>query len=36
LQHFSIGRDLLPKELITAYAVLKRAAAIVNRVGRAA
>ena len=30
LQHFSIGRDLMPREMITAYAVLKRACAVVN------
>ncbi|HEY0393562.1 MAG TPA: class II fumarate hydratase [Candidatus Elarobacter sp.] len=31
LQYFSIGRDLIPPEMITAYAVLKRAAAIANK-----
>ena len=30
LEHFSIGQELMPRELITAYAVLKRAAAIAN------
>ena len=30
LEHFSIGDDLIPREMITAYAVLKKAAAIVN------
>jgi len=30
LQHFSIGKDLIPREMITAYAVLKRAAATAN------
>lgn len=30
LRHFSIGRDLIPREMITAYAVLKRSAAIAN------
>lgn len=30
LQHFSIGRDLIPQEMITAYAFLKKAAAIAN------
>jgi fumarate hydratase class II len=30
LQHFSIGQDLMPREMITAYAVLKKAAAAVN------
>jgi fumarate hydratase, class II len=33
LEHFSIGRDLMPREMITAYAVLKRAAATVNHTG---
>src|SRR5215475_5874651 len=27
LQHFSIGKDLIPREMITAYAILKKAAA---------
>ena len=30
LEHFSIGRDLIPREMITAYAILKKAAAIAN------
>jgi len=30
LEHFSIGYDLIPREMITAYAVLKRAAATAN------
>jgi fumarate hydratase, class II len=30
LAHFSIGKDLMPREMIRAYAVLKRAAAVVN------
>jgi len=30
LVHFSIGRDLIPREMITAYIILKRAAAIAN------
>ena len=30
LAHFSIGRDLMPPEMITAYAILKKAAAKVN------
>ena len=30
LQHFSIGRDLIPREMIVAYAVIKRAAATAN------
>jgi fumarate hydratase, class II len=31
LEHFSIGRERMPPEMITAYAVLKKACAIVNR-----
>src|SRR5262245_62819494 len=30
LEHFSIGIDLIPRELIPAYAIIKKAAAIVN------
>ena len=30
LQHFSIGDDLIPREMIEAYALLKKAAAMVN------
>jgi len=30
LEHFSIGHDLIPREMITAYATLKKAAANVN------
>src|SRR6516164_8645374 len=30
LEHFSIGHDLIPREMITAYATLKKAAATVN------
>ncbi len=30
LEHFSIGRDLIPREMITAYAILKKAAATAN------
>jgi len=30
LEHFSIGKDLIPREMITAYAVLKKAAANAN------
>src|ERR1700739_3085045 len=33
LEHFSIGRDLMPREMITAYAVLKTAAANANHAG---
>src|SRR5580658_1203822 len=34
LEHFSIGRDLMPREMITAYAILKKAAANVNHADR--
>jgi fumarate hydratase, class II len=30
LEHFSIGKDLMPREMITAYAILKKAAANAN------
>jgi fumarate hydratase, class II len=30
LEHFSIGKDLIPREMITAYAILKKAAAQAN------
>ena len=30
LEHFSIGSDLIPREMITAYATLKKAAATAN------
>ena len=30
LEHFSIGKDLIPREMITAYATLKKGAAIAN------
>src|SRR6201986_3107794 len=33
LEHFSIGQDLIPREMITGYAILKKAAAIANRAG---
>ena len=33
LEHFSIGRDLMPREMITAYAILKKAAANANHSG---
>src|SRR3954465_2986863 len=33
LQHFSIGQDLIPREMITAYAILKKAAANANHAG---
>ena len=34
LEHFSIGQDLTPREMITAYAVLKKAAANANHSGK--
>jgi fumarate hydratase class II len=34
LEHFSIGTDLIPREMITAYATLKKAAAIANHAGK--
>ncbi len=34
LEHFSIGRDLIPREMITAYATLKKAAASANYAGK--
>jgi len=34
LEHFSIGRDLIPREMITSYATLKKAAAIANHDGK--
>jgi fumarate hydratase, class II len=33
LEHFSIGKDLIPREMIAAYAVLKKAAANANHGG---
>ncbi len=33
LEYFSIGKDLMPREMIAAYAILKKAAAFANRVG---
>jgi fumarate hydratase class II len=34
LEHFSIGKDLIPREMITAYAILKKGAANANRTGK--
>src|ERR1700726_1113589 len=34
LEHFSIGRDLIPREMITSYATLKKAVATANHVGK--
>ena len=33
LEHFSIGKDLIPREMIHAYAILKKAAANANHAG---
>ena len=33
IEHFSIGRDLMPREMITAYALLKKGAANANHAG---
>src|SRR5260370_22124153 len=33
LEHFSIGKDLIPREMITGYALLKKAAANANHAG---
>ena len=33
LEHFSIGKDLIPREMITSYAILKKAAAQANHAG---
>ena len=34
LEHFSIGKDLIPREMITAYAILKKGAANANFSGK--
>src|SRR5215472_8655500 len=34
LEHFSIGKDLTPREMIASYAILKKAAAIANHAGK--
>src|SRR3977135_2087236 len=34
LEHFSIGKDLMPREMITAYATLKKATANANHAGK--
>jgi fumarate hydratase, class II len=33
LEHFNIGKDLIPREMIAAYATLKKAAANANHAG---
>ena len=34
IEHFSIGTDLMPREMIAAYAILKKAAAFANHAGK--
>jgi fumarate hydratase class II len=34
LEHFSIGTDLIPREMISAYAILKKGAAAANHAGK--
>src|ERR1700704_5657128 len=34
LQHFSIGKDLIPREMINSYAILKKAAAAANHASK--
>ena len=34
LEHFSIGHDLMPREMIAAYAILKKGAANANHAAR--
>src|SRR6516162_7206399 len=34
LEHFTIGKDLIPREMIAAYAILKKAAANANYEGQ--
>jgi fumarate hydratase class II len=34
LEYFNIGKDLMPSEMITAYAILKKAAAFANHAGK--
>jgi len=34
LEHFSIGKDLMPREMIAAYAILKKGAANANHAGK--
>src|SRR6201987_2113987 len=34
LEHFSIGKDLIPREMIAAYAILKKAAANANHASK--
>jgi fumarate hydratase, class II len=34
LEHFSIGKDLIPREMITSYTILKKAAAAANHASK--
>src|SRR5258707_1498114 len=34
LEHFNIGKDLIPREMITAYAILKKGSANANFAGK--
>jgi fumarate hydratase, class II len=34
LEHFDIGKDFIPREMITSYTILKKAAAIANHDGK--
>jgi fumarate hydratase class II len=34
LEHFTVGKDLIPTEMITAYAILKKTAATANHAGK--
>jgi fumarate hydratase class II len=34
LEHFSIGKDLIPREMVTAYAILKKGGANANCGGK--
>src|SRR6202167_1909879 len=34
LEHFSVGTDLIPREMMTSYAILKKAAATANHTGK--
>ena len=36
IEHFSIGHELMPREMIGAFAILKKAAATANHAGGAA
>jgi fumarate hydratase, class II len=34
LEHFSIGKDLIPREMIVSHAILKKASAVTNHAGK--